>query len=747
MFNFNPYNVFQVPFKRYNMFGAAHYDISDHLTVYGRGMYNNTTIDTIIAPSGVFGSAVNVNVNNPFLTTAQRNYFCANADFNPAVAGNQTLTPAECAAASAPGLKPTDAAYRQFRVGLRRRTPEVGPRISDYNTQMFDFRAGVRGDITDKIGFDVFASRGQSSKFQSIQNYVLLSRTQQALLANDTGCFDTSNGCTPINVFGQSGSITPDMVSFVSQQASNKVDTSLSQVRGVINGDTPLQLWAKNPVSFAVGGEYRKYTAQQRSDALAKSAGELGGAGGAAPDITGGYDVYEGYAEMIAPIISDQPFAEELQFEAGIRRSHYTINATPADLAAVGLSGQPKFNTTTWKVAGDWAPVHDFKIRANYQHAVRAPNISELFTPQTTGLTNLGQDPCAGAAPLADPNLAAICVAQGAQAANLGFIANPTAGQANITTGGNLALKPEKANTWTVGAVIRPNFFQGFSATIDYYHIKITDAITLPTPADIINSCFGTITAASASDPNCTSTRRNPISSQLDGSPADTPGLFGALSNAGTLETDGVDFTFDYRHTLGTILDTPSKISLNFGGNWTNSNKFQATASSYNRECTGMYSANCGTLAPEWSFNERTTLSLGRVDLSLLWRYVGKMHYEGIEFDCLLRGFTDPTCSGLFVGTVVSGPSNSIFINTPGNLNGETVDFNHISAKNYFDFSTRFNVNEHFDLTFTVFNLFDKKPPIVGNTAGTTTQNSGNTFPSSYDPLGRRFAAGARIKF
>ncbi len=95
----------------------------------------------------------------------------------------------------------------------------------------------------------------------------------------------------------------------------------------------------------------------------------------------------------------------------------------------------------------------------------------------------------------------------------------------------------------------------------------------------------------------------------------------------------------------------------------------------------------------------------------------------------------------------MSGPANSIFINTPGNLNGETVDFNHISAKNYFDFSTRFNVNEHFDLTFTVFNLFDKKPPIVGNTAGTTSQNSGNTFPSSYDPLGRRFAAGARIKF
>jgi iron complex outermembrane receptor protein len=308
-----------------------------------------------------------------------------------------------------------------------------------------------------------------------------------------------------------------------------------------------------------------------------------------------------------------------------------------------------------------------------------------------------------------------------------------------------LALKPEKASTWTVGAVLRPRFLPGFSATVDYYHIKVTGAITVPTPSDIIGACFGNITAASATDPACTSIRRNPISSQLDGSPADTPGLFGALTNAGTLATDGVDVTFDYRHGLGTIMNTPAKLALNFSGNWTHSNKFLATPTSFNRECVGLYSANCNP-APKIGFSERTTLSLGRVDLSLLWRYIGKVHYEGIESDCAARGFDEP-CTGLFSGTVASFPANSIFINAPGNLNGQTVDFNHISAKNYFDFSTRFNVNEHFDLTFTVFNILDKKPPIVGNTAGTTTQNSGNTFPSTYDPLGRRFAAGARIKF
>ena len=728
-FNFNPYNVFQTPFKRYNMFGSAHYDINDHLTVYGRGLFSDNTIDSIIAPSGVFGNTVTVPVNNAFLSAAQRNYFCANADFNPGVSGNQPITPAECLAAANPALRPGDAAYRQFTIGLRRRTPEVGPRITDFHTQTFDFRAGVRGDITDKIGFDLFASRGHSDRINTIKNFVLLSRTQQALLASSTNsCFSAANGCVPVNVFGAPGTITPEMSDFLTDNSTIQIKTRLSQMRGTINGDTPLQLWAKNPVSFAVGGEYRKYNAQQASDSLAKQPGELGGAGGAAPDINGGYDVYEGFAELIAPIVSDMPFAEELQLEAGIRRSHYTVDAP----------GRPKFGTTTWKIAGDWAPVRDIKIRANYQHAVRAPNIAELFAPLNTVLTNLAVDPCAGAAPLGNPNLRAICIAQGAPAGAIGTINNPTAGQANITAGGNLNLKPETANTWTVGAVLRPRFLPGFSATIDYYHIKIKDAITAPTPADIINACFGNITAASASDPACTVIRRSIITGQLDGSPAEVPGLFGPLSNSGKITTDGIDLTFDYRHSLGTLIGAPAKITLNFGGNYTHSQKFQATPSSVNRECVGFYSANCGFpaggLLPKYTFNERTTLSLGRVDLSLLWRYIGKMRYE-------------PGLPPLFSGTVASGPANSIFINTPGNLNGETVDFNHISAANYFDWATRFNVNEHFDLTFTVINLFDKKPPVVGNTAGTTSQNSGNTFPSTYDPLGRRFAAGARIKF
>jgi outer membrane receptor protein involved in Fe transport len=722
-FNFNPYNVFQTPFQRYNMFGAAHYDITDHLTVYGRGLFSHNSVKTIIAPSGVFGSTVTVPVSNPFLTAAQRNFFCANADFNPALAGVQSLTAAQCTAATT-ATATSDPNYRQFIIGPRRRTPEVGPRISDYQTRTWDFRAGVRGDITDNIGFDVFGSRGITDSVQHVQGYALLSRVRDAILStNATSCLSGNDGCVPLNIFGAPGTITPAMVDYITDASTISTDVKLSQARGTINGDTPLQLWAKNPVSFAVGAEYRKYTSHITPDSLAQS-GDLGGFGGAPPAVTGGLDVYEGFAEVIAPIISDRPFFDELQLEAGIRRSHYTIAAA-----------DNKFNTTTWKVAGSWAPVRDLKFRGAYNHAVRAPNISELFTPVTTILTNLGADPCQGAARFTNANLQAICVAQGAPAT--GTIAPPNAGQVNITTGGNLALGPEKANTWTVGAVIRPRMVPGLSATIDYYHIKVKKAITLPTPDDLISACFDNITAASATDPACTVIRRNVQTGALDGDPLEVPGLFGILSNQGVITTDGIDLTLDYRRNIGTILNAPAKLALNFGGNWTHSQKFQAVAGvSQNRECVGFYSANCGfpggQLQPKWTFNQRTTLSLGRVDLSLLWRYIGKMRYE-------------PGLDPLFSGTITSAPAS--LAGQPGTLNGESVNFNRISAHHYFDFTTRFNVNEHFDLTLSVMNLFDKDPPFVGNTAGSTSANSGNTFPATYDPLGRRFSASARIKF
>jgi outer membrane receptor protein involved in Fe transport len=712
-FNFNPYNIFQTPFKRYNIFAQANYQISDAVEVYTRGLFSKNNVKTIIAPSGVFNQSVTVNLNNPYLPATLRNQFCA---FNTGGAGVYTplIDMASCAAA-ATATGPTDPNYRTVTFNLARRAIENGPRISDYATTIFDYRLGLRGSISDSIDWDLSGSYGESENVQSIQNYLLISRVRQSLLANNTtSCQNTAGGCIPVNFFGQGGEITPAQADFLSDNSTTTVKTSLSQVRGVVSGDlgfsSPV---ATEAIGFAVGGEYRKYQAQQAADVLAKTPGELGGAGGASPDIDGGYDVYEAYAEIIAPLVEDSPGFHSLTLEAGARYSKYTVQGAGTN------------TTTTYKVGLSWEPVEDIKFRGNYSRAVRAPNVGELFSPLNTGLTTLAVDPCAGAAPVTNANLRAVCLAQGAPVGTIGAILNPTASQANSTGGGNLNLKPETATTWTVGAVFQPNFLPGFSISADYYNIKVKNEIGTPTSGDVIAACFGNLTSTSASSPACTTIRRNPVTGGLDGDPATTLGLPQSLSNLGRLSTAGIDVVANYQGDLGF-----AEWSSGFVFNYTDHSRFQATPTALNRNCVGFFSPNCsftGSLQPKFQWSWRNTFSVDNIDISLLWRHIDGFKQEP---DDILNG------RGVgFVGDVVT-PAGTFAVNAQS-----------IPAADYFDLTLRFNVNDNLTFTGSVQNLLDKKPPIVGASIGSTAYNSGNTYPSTYDALGRRFALTARVKF
>ncbi len=734
-FNFSPFNVFQTPFERFNMFGAGHYEVADNIEIYTRGMFSKNTVSTIIAPSGIFGTNLAIPFSNPYLQGPARAAFCANnPTFNAAGVRQGQLTTAQCnAAATATDI--TDPNFRYFTVATNRRTTEVGPRISDYTTQIFDYRAGIKLGITESINLDLSGGYGESENQQTIRNYVLASRARSAAFAtNTTTCLggapsgaslDAGSGCVPINLFGPDGSISPSQVSYLTANSTSTNRASLAQARALLSGDFGTTApWTEDPIGFALGGEYRRYRASQESDILSQTPGELGGAGGAAPTFNGGYQVYEAYAEVIAPLITDRPFFKSLTLEAGVRYSDYTVQTSPSR----------GYDTWTYKGAGTWEPTDGLKIRGSYQRAVRAPNINELFSPVSTALTNLTFDACAGTGVLTNANLRAVCLAQGAPVSQIGNIETPTAGQANFTGGGNLNLRPEKSDSYTLGVVFQPSFVPGLSITVDYYNIKIDDAISQATAEDAYNLCFGNaagsgITAASATNPLCTQIRRNPDTGALDGDAATTPGLLILPSNLGRIKTDGIDLGVSYRRDLGF-----AKLNLSFLGNWTNRSIFQATPASDIRSCVGLYGKNCGSpasagpnssagsLQPEFTWNQRTTLTFGAVDLSLLWRHISSMEVE--------PGVT------AFQGTL-----------TGGSLAGREVDFSRIKAYDYFDLSARVGVTDNFDLTATMMNMFNKRPPVVGSTVGTTEYNSGNTYPSTYDALGRRFAVGARFKF
>lgn len=717
-FNFNPYNIFQTPFERFNVFASAHYDISDKIEIYSRAIFSKNTVDTIIAPSGSFGSSVTIPYSNPYLPRSVALQFCNGVRTNGV---STPLTVAQCDAARA-ATSPTDPNYRTFTANLSRRFVEAPGRTSDYVTNYFDYRAGIKGEFNSKISWDLNGSYGESDQTQNIDNYVLTSRLRQALLAtNTTSCLDTSNNCVPVNVFGPAGSITPAQANFVIAPSTVSQRSTLVQVRGIVNADTGfVSPFATDAINIAAGAEYRRYSYRQRPDFLASQAGQLGGAGGATLPVQGAYSVEEGFAELAIPLVQNQPFVESLTFETGVRQSHYDVDAV----------GSPSYDTTTYKFQGTWALVRDFRIRGGYSQSVRAPNIGELFTPVNTVLTNLAVDPCAGNAPLNNANLRAICIAQGAPASAIGGINNPTAGQANTTTGGNPQLGPETSRSFTVGFLTQPRYVQGLSIGVDYYSIAVSGAITTPSSGNIISGCFtGNYTPASVNNPNCALIRRNPVSGQLDGDPATTPGLLTALTNSGRIFTNGLDFTANYRRNIG-----PVKLTLDFVGNYTFHNKFLAqpgaSIDNPNRDCVGFYSANCASIQPQFQWNQRTTFNFENLDLSVLWRHIDSNNYEfGAGAPCGSPG------NATAADDAISGNSCA------------GKQFSHIKPYDYFDLTLKVAVGPHLDFNFGVDNLFDRQPPVVGGTAGSTAYNSGNTYPSTYDAQGRKLKFSARLKF
>ncbi|HEU0043071.1 TonB-dependent receptor domain-containing protein [Sphingomonas sp.] len=704
-FNFNPFNIFQTPLERKSIYGSANYEVADNIEVYARGLFAQNTISSIIAPSGIFGLPLTIPSNNPFLTPGIRNQICS----------NQGIDPASAACTANPAL-PLPGVYR--------RLVELGPRISEYENNVYDVRAGVRLGLTETLKFDLAGSYGRSEQTQTQSGYVLNSRVQQALNStNTTSCTVTTGGCVPLNLFGPAGSIAPAQVAFINGSSSIRINTELTQVRGLLSGDLGFAFSdGAEPVGFALGGEYRKYDYERIPDARAQDPSELGGAGGAIAPFSGGYNVKEAFGEVIAPIFAG------LTVEGGARYSSYKID---------GASG---FDTFTYKGGATFDVFDGLRFRGNYQRAVRAPNIGELFSPTVTALTNLQTEPCVGAAPTTNAALRAVCIAQGAPAASIGAIQAPSAGQANATFISNINIQPEKADTFTVGAVITPRaFISGLTMSVDYYNITVNDAITNATPGDIIAACFGSITAASATSAACTGIRRNPANGRLSGPSATTFGLPSPLTNNGRLKTSGVDVTFNYNRQFGDV-----GFNFNFVGNWTNELRFRASPSSVDRECVGYFSANCGPslgqIQPEFSFQQRTTVEVGGASLSLLWRFLDSVQYEGQAPDFAARGFL-ATNRNLFNGTITNAAGAN------STVAGRNVNFNRIPVYHYFDLTAQFEVMRNFQLTLGVLNLLDKDPPITGAQAGSTGANSGNTFPSTYDPLGRTFAATVRLNF
>lgn len=718
LLNTNVNTYFQTPLTRFNAFAAARYEVTPGIEVYTTGMFVRNEARIQLASSATFTNTYQLPLSNAYLPVGVRNQLCGSIDTNPLVAGIQPLTAAQCSA-SAVAL-PGTADYREVPVIAQRRFVEFGARGNPVVSNMFQVQAGLRGEILPGLKYDASYQYGETRQAQTRENWGSFAKVQQALRSRVTGgtpvCTDTSNGCVPLNLFGPLGSITQDQLNFIDLDAIINRIVRLEVATGSIQGDLfgLTSPFASSPIAFSIGGEYRKITSRATPDGPSQIQSEVLGTGARTPPDYGEYNVKEAFGEIVIPLVADAPFLYRVQAEAGIRYSDYSTTGS----------------STTWKAGGSIEPIRGFKARGMYQVAVRSPNILELFQSSVTGLSSLAQDPCQGALGNANAGIRALCIATGAPASAIGSIPTPSSLQINVTTSGNRNLDVERAKTYTLGGVFTPTFLPRFSATIDYFNIKVSDAITNPAAADILNGCYQ-LALNPSQTPNafCSLIQRNPLNGSLNGA-GETPGVILAGSNLGRIETAGVDFSVSYRFDFSDfgINSDIGSLTWSLNGTYLDYYHFQANPNSINRDCTARYSSTgCTNPRPQWKYNSRWTYSYGPFDLSLLWRHIGAVGLEPFNATAI-QPLSTPQAGGPNPSTVLE-------------------QYRRIKAFNYFDLTLRTSIGDNVELLLTVDNLMDKKPPNVGISVGGTAFNNGNTFPTIYDVLGRSFTVGGKIKF
>ena len=372
-------------------------------------------------------------------------------------------------------------------------------RIVNFNST-YRVAAGLDGSLGGSWRWDAYVQYGQNKLDSQIRNM----RIQQNFLyaydairlpSGQVVCRDVTaraQGCVPLNLFGI-GAMSPESIAYVNGTQFQSITTSQLVTAANIQGE-PFSTWA-GPVSLAFGAEYRKDTASSVVDSLA--AQKKYNFSNPAP-YEGSFATKEAYAEVIVPLARDAPFAKSLDLNGAVRYTDYDTSG----------------GVTTWKIGATWEPVDGLLLRGTRSRDIRAPNAAELFSVTSTQST----------------------------------LRNPFNGVSRSYTvifAPSATLAPEKADTITVGAVFTPKFLPGFSASIDFYDIKINGAIASFPAQQIVDNCFAELQTGGAGA-FCANTALSG-----SGSATEINSVTVQLLNLASLETRGVDFEFLYRTNLG----------------------------------------------------------------------------------------------------------------------------------------------------------------------------------------------------
>ena len=633
IYNYAPINHFLRPLTQWTAGAFVDYEINDHFTPYAEFMYSSSQTRAQIAESGTFFAEA---------------YFLNIDDFP------------EAFAASIRDLYPD--AGDEFGIYVGKRNVEGGPRSNNFSNDGFRMVVGSKGQINDQWSYDasyLYAQTRQNSTY--INDFFAPNITA---VLNADAC---DNGCPGYSVFTPNG-VTAEQADGLTGTGMLSAQSSTEVINAFVTGELMTLPTASNPIQVVVGYEWRGEDFDRTSDTVFAE-GQLLGQGGPTPSLRGGFSVSEFFAEANIPVI------EGLAADLAYRYSDYST-----------VGGQD-----TYRFGLDWQPVEMARVRAGFNRAVRAPNVSELFSVNNLGLWG-GVDPCATATPEYSPEQ---CARTGVTAAQYGNIVASPANQYNQISGGNINLDVEEADTITIGLVLDP--MENLTVSLDYWSIEIENTIATVGAENIIRQC--------AENNNlCDSVVRSGSGSLWQG---ETGYVFNGLQNIGTATWEGVDVAGSW------MMDAMGgSFNVRLAGTYMLTKEVEILPGE-DYDCVGLVSTRCFA-SPEW----RHTLS-ATYDSNSWWAATARWRYfGGVDYDGALSG----------------GRSEGADTIAQDNLDG---------GESYLDLNATFRFMGDSELLVGINNVLDEAPPLVG---GTLSSNA-NAIAGFYDTLGQYLFAQATFRF
>ena len=325
------------------------------------------------------------------------------------------------------------------------------------------------------------------------------------------------SGCLPLNILGE-GVADPAALDWIMIDSVGRSKLTQNVVNAFVSGPIPGITLPAGTIDAVAGVEWRRETSRSNPP-LENQKGLT--FGNVILPTDGDFDVKEGFVEVRVPLLRDAPLAEMLQVSGALRQSDYSTVGT----------------TTTWNGAALWAPISDVSFRGTISESVRAPNIGELFSPQSQTFAYI-EDPCdrsqlnSGTSYRA-ANCAALLTSLGFDPATY---TDPNSASIPGLSQGNAELMEETSRSYTIGAVLRPRVAPGLAISIDYYDINIKDAISTAEAQDIADNCVDQPTLDNVF---CDALTRDPLKGGIDS-------FLVQPENVASYRTRGIDFNVDY---------------------------------------------------------------------------------------------------------------------------------------------------------------------------------------------------------